>query len=110
MLNLTPRVQQVWQTVADLYVKTGRPEAVYLWNNHVRTVAKFTADLSDRFGGNKDLVIVGALLHDIADAWFERDDEKFDGKMKTTIKSVLLNSDFGKDELHFVQNEIIKFH
>jgi HD superfamily phosphodiesterase len=104
------RVRKVWQNVTQLYSQTKRKEAFYLWKNHVQTVAKFAAELSDRFGGKKDLVVVGALLHDVADIWLEREDNAFEARTRGTIEEVLKEASFSFQETTFVMDEIIDPH
>lgn len=71
------KVSEIKTQVEKLYLLSPRTEAHWLWDNHVQIVASNAAELSDTYGGRKDLTIVGALFHDVADIELERDHPDF---------------------------------
>jgi HD superfamily phosphodiesterase len=108
--DFSNRINKLWDLTSEIYKETKRPEAKYLWQNHVQTVAKNAAKLSGRFGGDKDSVVAGALLHDIADIWLERDDPTFDLKSQETAENLLIKSGFSPTEIKFINEEVIAPH
>jgi len=76
--DLNERQGLVFEQVKELYENSKRPEAHWMWKNHVQIVAENCLKLAKRYSADADLVFSGALLHDLGDVWFERDDPRFE--------------------------------
>jgi len=109
-MNTDSRVEKIWQDVEKMYIDSIRPEAHWLWKNHVQVVANNAAELSNTYGGRKDLVIIGSLLHDVADIELERDDPAFEARTRNIIEKIMKDNDYLIDDWIFVMDQVVDPH
>lgn len=69
------------------------------WNEHVKYVVSEALSLADKFGGDKEVVELGALLHDIAliKKVGERKDHHINGEM--LAKEILMRHSYDGDKM-----------
>lgn len=109
-LNLSPRLQTLWNLVQSSYSASKRPQAHWMWAKHVPVVAKNALKLAKENNADTDKAVAGALLHDIADTEHERDSSEFEQKNEEIIETKLTNAGYSKAEREFIKNEIIAPH
>lgn len=103
-------VSQIWKAVEQLYFNSKRHEAHWLWQNHVQVVANNIARLADEYGGNKDLAVIGALLHDNADVELDRDDIAFEARTRSFIEKFMKEAGYSIADFNFVKDEVVDPH
>ncbi len=99
--------------VSEIYLSKNKNRADWsdwLFENHVFVVAEETEKLCERFKANKDLAVAAAMLHDIGDAVISRFDSRHEEESFRIAKSFLEKSDFKKDEIETIIEDIIKLH
>jgi hypothetical protein len=106
----TQKQNAVYKLVKDLYTSSEREMGQWMWKNHVQWVASKASELAEKYDGNQEKVYAGALLHDLGDVWFERDDELFDTKGNKEGEKILLESGFTKEEAQEILQEIVEPH
>lgn len=82
----------------------------WMWSNHVNWVKDKARAIAQKYGANEEKVTVAALLHDIADARYERAEPEFEEWSNNTAREILTSSGFSADEVDEVMNVIIKPH
>ncbi|MFA6522611.1 MAG: HD domain-containing protein [Patescibacteria group bacterium] len=108
----TPRIEQLKNKVSDLYLAKDPNRADWadwLFENHIFVVAKNAEAIAKRYGAKADLVVAAALLHDIADAVMQREDEHHEEKSYEIAKELLGESGFSHEEIPLVI-DAIKHH
>jgi len=99
------RINEVYSRVENIYMKQdSQAVGKWMWENHVKWVSKKAQILAQKYQADEEKVVVGALLHDLADARYERGHEKFDSWGDKTAREVLLDVKFASTEI----DEIIK--
>lgn len=107
------RLEKLKNLVSELYLskKKGKADwADWLFENHVFQVADEAERLCERFGGNKNLAVAAAMLHDIADAVVNRFDSNHEQESLKIAEDFLIQAGFSKDEINIIVNDIIKLH
>lgn len=108
--NFNPRQTQLYRQVESLYKNSYRDISPWIWENHVQKVVEFALELADEYGGNIDYILAGALLHDLGDVWYERDDPQFDTRSVLETQKILNGLKFTSDETTLILNQIIAPH
>lgn len=104
------REDKVYVAVSKLYQNSSREMGVWMWNNHVKWVANRTKELAEKYGANTEKAYCAALLHDLADYKYDRNDDEFDECSEIEGRVILKESGFEDGELHEVMDVIIKPH
>ena len=108
--DLTPKQQKILSEVAYLYTNSERFITHWLWNNHVQIVARNAIDIATKYKANTEYVFAGALLHDLADIWMERDNPRFERKSRDQAKKILKDANFDEVEILFILDKVINPH
>lgn len=107
------RLEKLEEKIRELYSAKNKDRADWadwLYENHIFQVADIAGKLAEKYGGNKELAIASALLHDIADAVMKRENPEHEEKTRETAKSLLENSDFTDEEIKIVVDDALRFH
>lgn len=105
------RLAKVYEQVESVYLsKDARPMGRWMWNNHVNWVKDKAQTLAQKYGANEEKVMVATLLHDLADARYERGDAEFESWGETRAKEILVDSGFSNEEINEIFEVIIKPH
>lgn len=107
------RVEKLEKIVRELYgtKDLNRADwADWLINNHVLIVADYANSLSQKYGGNAELAMVAALLHDIADVNTKRDDENHEQKSIDIARNIMQQVGYDKQEITLVIEDAIGNH
>lgn len=107
------RIEKLENKVRSLYERkenTRDEWADWLCNNHIFIVAKYSEQLSKRYGANKDLAMAASMLHDIADAKIPRENPEHEERSNKIAEELLAECDFTKNEIEIIRNDILKFH
>lgn len=99
----------------DKLYKAKNPNAAswkdWIYPNHVLVVTNTSEKLAIKYNARIDLVVSGALLHDVADTAMSRDNnEEHDKKSLEMARDLLSKSNFGSEEIETIINEIITPH
>ena len=81
-----------------------------MWGNHIVFGADKAAEIAERYGANKEKVVTGFLLHDLADVWMDRSDEKHEEKGQNKARKILNDSGFSEEEAEDIINNVINPH
>lgn len=99
------RDQRVFELVKAVYTaKETRPMGKWMWNNHIQWVANKTKELSKKYNANEEMSVSAALLHDLADSQYERNDPNFDNWSSNKGYEILDQAGFNE----IVSKEIIE--
>jgi HD superfamily phosphodiesterase len=90
------RSEKVLAYASELYHKAPTSMGEWMWRHHTQWVAGKAKQLAEKYGADAEIVYCAALLHDVADAKFERDYADFDAWSWDKAKEVLKNSGFRK--------------
>ncbi len=105
------RVTKVQEQVENIYLsENSRPMGRWMWNNHVNWVKDKAQILARKYGADEEKVAVSALLHDLADARYERGDHEFEDWGETQAKRILTDSGFSNEEISEIFETIIGPH
>lgn len=107
------RIELLSEKVQALYEAQyeGRDDwADWMYINHVRVVAQFGAELADRFGANKDIVVAACLVHDIGDTVTSRNNEGHEERSLEIASTLLTETGFTEDEKNIILGEILPNH
>jgi hypothetical protein len=102
--------QRIFHEVAQLYDQTEKEISKWLWLHHVQVVAHFALQLAKKYQGDADISFAAALLHDIADVWLERDDEKFEELSQSTTIAILQNAGYTAEKALEIFTQVIEPH
>jgi putative nucleotidyltransferase with HDIG domain len=80
------------------------------YTNHVLIVAKKAETIAHRYNGNKEFVVAGSLLHDIADTVMQRNNAVHEEESITIAKKLLDESGYTPEETEIITEKIIKPH
>lgn len=109
-LNLSSRLQALWNSVEDSYKASKRPQAHWMWAKHVPVVAENALRLAGENNADVERAVAGALLHDIADTELERDKVEFEHRNEEIIETKLTEAGFTEEEKKFIKNEVVAPH
>lgn len=105
------RLSKVYEQVENIYLAKGtHPIGRWMWNNHVNWVKDKAQMLAQKYQADEEKVMIAALLHDLADARYERGDADFDDWGEAQAKEILANAGFSEAETGYILEEIIKPH
>jgi len=65
----------VFTEVSELYRGSTTSFGKWMWHNHVQWVADKASALAKKYGADAEKTYCAALLHDLADSWYESDAE-----------------------------------
>jgi putative nucleotidyltransferase with HDIG domain len=108
--SLSQLQQSVYQQVERLYKTSKRDFAHWMWAHHVPWVANKTLELAQKYDADHDLVYTGALLHDLGDVRFDRDDPQFDSWSEEKATVILQKAGFDHNQIDTVIKDIISPH
>ena len=108
--KLSERQMATLLAVQRLYLQAEREMGKWMWKNHVQWVASEALELAKKYQANLDLVYAGALLHDLADVWMERDDKDFEKRSEAEARKILQQTGFLSVEIAQIISEIIAPH
>lgn len=101
---------QLFKLVKKSYQKSKQPFAKWMWQQHVPTVVVLANKLADKYGGNTNLAVAGALLHDFGDAFIDRFDKEFETVSQQEAKQLLIKVGYQPTEIINVLYNILKPH
>ncbi len=105
------RDQKVFTAVKLLYENPeSRPMGLWMWNNHVQWVANKTKQLATKYNADEEKAVSAALLHDLADSRYERDNPEFNAWSETKAYEVLKETDFTEEEAREIMEIIVRPH
>jgi len=107
------RIDELEKRVRALYEAKASSRddiADWLYENHIFIVAKYASDLSDKFGGDKDVAIAASLLHDIADAKMSRFDKNHKPTTLEIAAKIMHESGFSKEDISIVTEDALPYH
>ncbi len=104
------RSEKLLTEVTGLYQKTTTSFGAWMWHNHVRWVADRARLLAEKYQADAEKAYCAALLHDLADCRYERDDENFKTYSDTKGKELLQKVGFSPDEATEIVEVIIRHH
>ena len=85
--------------------------ASWFWENHVKIVVRECESMCLKYAdANRDLVIAGALLHDIADAVMWRFDPRHEEESVNIARKLMQEVDYAQEDIEFVLKELIATH
>jgi len=108
--HLNNKQQALLKETQVLYQNPPRKHARWIWNKHVQVVAKYALVLARKYKADEDYVFAGALLHDLADVWYERADSRFEVKSNSEAERILKKAGFKTSEITVIIDEVIKPH
>lgn len=108
--QLSEKQRCVYQRVETLYRQSDRKTAVWLWDHHVQVVAYFALELAKKYAADSDICFSAALLHDIADIWYERNHPDFEEKTKRTGQEIFREAGFNEEEWIQTFDKVITPH
>lgn len=105
-------VQKIMKEVEKLYDKKNQKIDwnTWMWNDHVKVVARFAEAIAIREKCNIEQCLLGAYLHDIAFAWMRKDDPSCDEESLQVARKILVDAGVGADEVRIIVDEIIAPH
>lgn len=107
------RIKKLESLVDDLYQRRdpNRDEwADWLYKNHVKVVADYADQLSDRFNADQQVSRAGALLHDIADAKISRFDANHELLSLEIAESLLRKSGYDENAIQLLVRDALPLH
>lgn len=105
------RDHKVFNVVKSIYENSEtRPMGLWMWNNHVQWVADKTRQLAIKYSANEETAVSAALLHDLADSRYERNDPKFDEWSEEKALEILKGADFTEEEAKEIIEVVIRPH
>lgn len=110
MNNLSEKQQKVFNDVEKLYLNSPRDMGRWMWKHHVQWVAEKVGKLAEKYGAHKDMVVVGALLHDLGDVKYERTDNNHELWGNEKSRFILSETGFSPDEIAETMKNIIDPH
>lgn len=99
--------------VAQQYLQklAGRDEwCDWLYINHVIWVSKKTAELCTKYGGDPEVAVASALLHDIADSVMHRSESGHEIESISIARRILVESAYDDDEIEIIVGDILPKH
>lgn len=96
--------------VEKAYATSTDALAHWMWDHHLRIVAKKAEALSVQHNANADLAVAGAWLHDFGDAFINRHNKQFDEVSEKESRTVLQEAGYSPDEIEEVINVIMRPH
>lgn len=113
ILNFMTRLQHLERAVKDLYNLRDPARtnwADWLGEHHVFLVADYATELAERFGANKELARVGALLHDIADTKMSRFADSHETSSLNMARELMQQAGFSDDGIKLTVDDAIRLH
>lgn len=105
------RSAKVYDSVQTIYLSDeSRPMGKWMWNNHVNWVKDRAIILAKKYQANEEKVVVSALLHDLADALYERGDSNFEIWGEQRAREILQEAHFTEEEINEIIEVIIRPH
>lgn len=105
------KLEKVREAVREIYEHPdARSVGLWMWENHVQWVANKAEELTNKYEADTEKVVSAALLHDLADAKYERDHEQFDGWSESEAKRILLTAGFSEEESVEIVEIIVRPH
>ncbi len=105
------RDKKVFELVKTIYENEETPlMGTWMWHNHVQWVANKTEDLANKYDANTEFAVSAALLHDLGDARYKRDDSKFNEQCEVMGYEVLEEAGFNKEEAKEIIEVIVQPH
>jgi len=107
------KLQKLRQLVKAQYEQNDPNQAdwaEYLYPNHVLLVAQKSEQLCQQYGGDADIAVAGALLHDIADSIMGRDDSAHKEKSYEIGRNLCAQAGYSKDEISVIIDDISTKH
>lgn len=78
------------------------------WNNHVKHVVEIANNLADKYGADKEIVEIGAILHDIAKVLEIRKNESHNIVGSEIVSELLQKYSLSQNKIDQIQNCILK--
>lgn len=107
------KLEKLHKLVEQLYMQKDPNRADWcdwLYPNHVVVVADKAQELCDRYNGNPDIAVAGALLHDIADTVMERRDPEFKPTSYDIARKLCHEAGYNDDEITIIVDDICAKH
>lgn len=107
------KLEAISAQVKELYEskQAGRDKiADWIYEGHVLIVADYAKQLCQEFGGNPDLAVAGALMHDIGDAVMSRFAEDFNEQSYQIARDFMAKAGYSSEDADFVITEVITPH
>lgn len=107
------KLEKLRGLVQDQYQqqRPGRdPWCDWMYDNHVLWVADKAHEYSKRFGGNADIAVAGALLHDIADTVIPRDNPKSEQESLQIGRMLCEKAGYDTPEVELIVDDIVLKH
>lgn len=105
------RASKVREEVKEIYEHPdSRSMGLWMWQNHVQWVADKAEQLAHKYEADEEKVVSAALLHDLADAKYERDEEHFDTWSENEAKRILQSAGFSEEETTEVIEVLVRPH
>ncbi len=107
------KTQAVEKKVRELYESKlpGRDEWTdWLWTNHVLWVADKAVELAKRKDADASLCRVAALLHDIADAEMQRENENHESRSLEIARDFLASAGYSEETIDSIVNDALAKH
>lgn len=107
------RVDHIRQAAHTLYAARNAdkdPWTTWGYDNHVLVVARLAEQYAVKFGANVEHCVVGALLHDIADAVMLRKNPAHSEESLRMAHALLADAGYAKTEATHIVDEVIKPH
>lgn len=100
----------VFMQVRSLYFESQTKMGAWMWNNHVQWTADRARELAKKYGADPDKTYCAALLHDLGDSRFERDQEQFVPWSEAKGRAILLKAGFSSSDAEEIIEIIIRPH
>ncbi len=107
------KLKKLHTLVEELYLAkhAGRDEwADWLYIHHVLWVANKCGEFCSRFGGDHEIAVAAALVHDIADAVMRREDKGHEQKSLQLGRDLCNQAGYAKDEIDIIIEDIALRH
>jgi putative nucleotidyltransferase with HDIG domain len=107
------RVKEIKIAVKQLYLERNPKRtqwADWLFENHIFVVSDYASKLADKYGANKELCEISAMMHDIADAVMSRFDPDHQQKSLKMAQEIMEAQGYDDESINIVINDCLPFH
>lgn len=105
-MQIVKKIKEEVKKECDIYIKSSKDKYDF-WNEHIRYVYKEANILASRYKADKEIVLLGALLHDIALIKKEGNRAFHHINGAKIAKELLLKYNYPNDKLEKVLNTIL---
>lgn len=105
---MNKRLEQIKEEVKTLH-DTSSDECMKKWfyNGHVRLVAKYAEEISEKVKANTEIAILASLFHDIARTWNVNDDPALMDESLIKAEEIMQKYNYTNDEINQVKQAIL---